>query len=252
MIKITVPGAAGRMGKTIIEKILADPDLLLTGAVEFKGHMSVGDPVGKIEITDDLTSAAKESDVVIDFTSPETTLYHLEVMQKIKKAFVIGTTGIPEVGIEKIKVVSKEIPIVFAPNMSIGVNLLFKLVGDIANVLSNYDIEIIEAHHNQKKDAPSGTALKIAEILSKKLKLSQIYGRSGNVGARKKEIGIHSVRAGDIIGDHTVIFAGPGERIEITHRAHSRETFAAGAIKAAKWIVDKKPGLYTMQDVLGL
>jgi len=136
--------------------------------------------------------------------------------------------------------------------MSIGVNLLFKLVDEVANVLSDYDIEIIEAHHNQKKDAPSGTALEIAEILSKKLNLQQIYGRAGHVGARKKEIGIHSVRAGDIIGDHTVLFVGQGERLEIIHRAHSRETFAAGAIRAAKWIVDKKPGLYTMQDVLGL
>jgi len=136
--------------------------------------------------------------------------------------------------------------------MSVGVNLLFKIVSEVADAIPNYDVEIIEAHHNQKKDAPSGTALKLAEIISSKLNLKHIFGRHGNVGARKKEIGIHAVRAGDIVGEHTVIFAGDGEQIQLIHRAHTRDTFAAGAVKAAKWIFGKSPGLYTMRDVLGL
>lgn len=252
MLNITVCGAAGRMGKTIISKILSDKELVLSGAVEFKGHLSVGESVGDISITDDFPEALKSSDVAIDFTGPDAALYHLETARKNKKALVIGTTGISESGLEKIKTASKEIPVVFSPNMSAGVNLLFKLVDDIAGVIPNYDVEIVESHHNRKKDAPSGTALKLAEIISKKLKLEPVYGRHGNVGARKKEIGIHAVRAGDIVGEHTVIFAGPGERIELVHRAASRETFAEGAVKAAKWIADKKPKLYTMKDVLGL
>ena len=169
-----------------------------------------------------------------------------------KKPIVICTTGIAKEGLAKIKSASSEIPIVFSPNMSVGVSLLFKLVGEVADIIPDYDVEIVEAHHNQKKDAPSGTALKLAEIISSKLNLEHVYGRCGNVGARKKEIGIHAIRAGDIVGDHTVIFATNGERIELTHRAQSRDTFAVGAVKAAKWVFGKKPGLYTMQDVLGL
>jgi len=252
MIKIVVCGAAGKMGKMIIAKILSDKDLVLSGAVEFKGHLSVGESIDKIDVTDNFAEALKLSDVAIDFTNSFSTLYHLDIAQKQKKAIVIGTTGISESGIEKIRDASKNISIVFSPNMSVGVNLLFKLVDEVASAIPNYDVEIIEAHHNQKKDAPSGTALKLAEIISAKLKLEQVFGRHGNVGARKKEIGIHSVRAGDIVGEHTVIFAGNGERIELVHRAHTRDTFAAGAIKAAKWIFGKNPGLYTMRDVLGL
>jgi 4-hydroxy-tetrahydrodipicolinate reductase len=252
MMKITVCGAAGKMGKMIIGKILADSNLILTGVVESKGNSSIGQTVDKVKITDNFESALKLSDVAIDFTTPDATLEHLEIACKNKKAIIIGTTGIADNGIKKIKEASKEIPIVFTPNMSVGVNLLFKLVDEVAGVLSNYDVEIVEAHHNQKKDAPSGTALKLAEIISKKLKLTQVYGRQGNVGPRKREIGIHAVRAGDIVGEHNVIFAGPGERIELIHKAHSRETFAVGAVEAAKWIYNKKPGLYDMQNVLGL
>lgn len=252
MLKITMCGAAGKMGKLIISKVIADKDLVLVGAVELKGNASIGQTIGKVKITDNFETVVKSSEVVIDFTNPEASLEHLEIASKNKKAIVIGTTGIPKSGTAKIENASEQIPVVFAPNMSLGVNLLFKLADETAGVLSNYDIEIIETHHNQKKDAPSGTALKIAEIISKKLKLTPVYGRFGKTGPRKNEIGIHSVRAGDIAGEHTVIFAGPGERIELIHRASSRETFAAGAVKAAKWLFGKKPGLYSMQDVLGL
>ncbi|MFH0948288.1 MAG: 4-hydroxy-tetrahydrodipicolinate reductase [Elusimicrobiota bacterium] len=252
MIKIVVCGAAGKMGKMITSRILSDEELVLSGAVEFTGHPSVGQPIDKINITDNFSEALSLSDVAVDFTIMDATLHHLDIAQKQKKAIIIGTTGITKEGIGKIKSASKEIPIVLAPNMAVGVNLLFKLVEEVAAVLTNYDVEIIEAHHNQKKDAPSGTALNLAEIISAKLDLEPIFGRHGNVGARKKEIGIHAVRAGDIVGEHTVIFAGNGERIELIHRAHTRETFAAGAVKAAKWIFGKKHGFYTMRDVLGL
>ncbi|MEW6556415.1 MAG: 4-hydroxy-tetrahydrodipicolinate reductase [Elusimicrobiota bacterium] len=257
MLKLTVCGACGKMGKMIIDRILTDNELKLVGAVEKKGHPFIEQMINKIKITDNIETVIKNTDVVIDFTNPEATLEHLgiairNVVAGSCPAFVIGTTGISEKGLEKIKEVSNTCAIVFSPNMSAGVNLLFKLVDEVAGVLSNYDVEIVEAHHNQKKDAPSGTAVKIADIISGKLKLSKIYGRTGITGPRKKEIGIHAVRAGDIVGEHTVIFAGSGERLELIHRAHSRETFAAGAVKAAKWIFSKKPGLYSMQDVLGL
>lgn len=236
MLKITVCGANGKMGKMIINKVLADSELELVGAVESKGNSCIDQVIYKVKITDNLENVVRNTDVVIDFTNPEATKEHLEIIQKYKKSIVIGTTGISEEGVEKIKEVSNTCSIVFSPNMSVGVNLLFKLVGEVAKVLPNYDVEIIETHHNQKKDAPSGTALKLAEI----------------IGAHKKEIGIHSVRAGDIVGEHTVIFATNGERLEFVHRAHSRETFAVGAVKAAKWIFGKKLGLYTMHNVLGL
>ncbi len=252
MLKIVVCGAAGKMGEMVISRILSDKELVLSGAIEWREHHAVGQLLDTINITDNFSEALKSSDVAIDFTNMDATLYHLDIAKKQKKPLIIGTTGITAEGIERIKSASKEIPIILAANMSVGVNLLFKLVSEVAVAIPNYDVEIIEAHHNQKKDAPSGTALKLAEIISSKLNLEHIYGRHGNVGARKKEIGIHAVRAGDIVGEHTVIFAGEGEQIELIHRAHTRDTFAAGAVKAAKWIFGKKPGLYTMGDVLGL
>ncbi|MBI5573139.1 MAG: 4-hydroxy-tetrahydrodipicolinate reductase [Elusimicrobia bacterium] len=252
MIKIVVCGAAGKMGNMVISRILSDKELILSGAIEWREHHAVGQQIDEIEITDNFSEALELSDVAIDFTNMDATLYHLDIAKKQRKPIIIGTTGITDEGIERIKNASKEIPIIFTANMSVGVNLLFKLVEEVAVAIPTYDVEIIEAHHNQKKDAPSGTALKIAEIISSKLKLEQVFGRHGNVGARKKEIGIHAVRAGDIVGEHTVIFAGEGEQIQLIHRAHTRDTFAAGAVKAAKWIFGKKPGLYTMRDVLGL
>jgi 4-hydroxy-tetrahydrodipicolinate reductase len=252
MMNIVVCGAAGKMGKMIISRVIADPEVKFSGAVEAKGNPCVGSDSSGITITDDFEKAIKTADVAIDFTSPDATINHVELAAKNKKAMVIGTTGLTPGAVEKIKSAAGVIPVVFSPNMSVGVNLLFKLVEEVAGVLADYDVEIVEAHHNQKKDAPSGTAAKLADIIAKKLELPLVYGRQGIVGARKKEIGIHAVRAGDIVGEHTVLFAGPGERVELIHRAHSRETFAAGAVRAAKWLNGKKPGLYTMRDVLGL
>ncbi len=252
MIKIVVCGAAGNMGKMVISRILADKELVLSGAVEWREHQSIGQQIDRINITDNFSEAMESSDIAIDFTNMEATLYHLSIAKKYRKALIIGTTGITDEGIGKITAASKEIPVLLAANMSVGVNLIFKLVEEIASALPDYDVEIIEAHHNRKKDSPSGTALKLAEIISGKLNLEHVFGRHGNIGPRKKEIGIHAVRAGDIVGDHTIIFAGHGERIELIHRAHTRDTFAAGAVRAAKWIYGKKPGLYSMRDVLGL
>ncbi|OQA89850.1 MAG: 4-hydroxy-tetrahydrodipicolinate reductase [Elusimicrobia bacterium ADurb.Bin231] len=252
MIKVTVCGAAGKMGKLIIEKIMADKDTELSGATELAGHPAIGSKIGEVTITDSFTKAIENCDIAIDFTAPGSTLKNIESAVKSGKDLVIGTTGIEQQGIDTIQEAAKTIPIVFSPNMSVGINLLFKLVEEVSGILSSYDVEIVEAHHNQKKDAPSGTAAKLADIISKKLELNKVYGRYGMVGARGKEIGIHAVRAGDIIGEHTVTFAGPGERIELIHRAHSRNPLADGAVKAAKWLIGKKPGLYSMKDVLGL
>jgi len=195
---------------------------------------------------------------VIDFTIPDATLEHVRVAAEGKKPIVIGTTGLNSAQIGDIEKFSAVIPVVLAPNMSLGVNVLFKLVGEVSKTLGgDYDIEIVEMHHRFKVDAPSGTALKLAELAAKglgvKLEEAGVFGRKGLIGERKpKEIGVMTLRGGDVVGEHTVIFAGLGERIELTHRASSRDTFARGALRAAKWVVDKLPGLYSMQDVLGL
>ncbi len=258
MIKLTVCGAAGRMGNRIIALASVDKEFKLVGAVESPDHNSLGKIVGdNITITSDFEHVVKNSDVIIDFTSPTATIEHINIAKKNNKPIVIGTTGLNNEQTDILKSVSKTIPVVFAPNMSIGVNLLFKLVREVSQKLSDYDIEIIESHHNQKKDSPSGTANKFAEIiaetLNRNLTKTAVYGRKGIVGARKKEeIGISSIRAGDIVGEHTIVFAGIGERIELIHRAHSRDAFVSGALYAAKWIVNKPAGIYDMQDVLGL
>ena len=263
MVKAIITGACGRMGKMIRDSILESIGIRVVGGTEAKGHKCIGKEIeveegNKIKISDDLSKIINSCDVVIDFTSPEATIANLEICRKNKKAIVIGTTGLNEEQKNKISDSAKSIPVVFSPNMSVGVNLVFDLVKKMSKVLgSEYDIEIYEAHHRFKKDAPSGTALKIAEIiaesLGRDLNKDGVYGRKGIVGERKKEeIGIHSIRAGDIVGDHTILFSAPGERIELTHRAHSRETFARGAVKAAMFVVDKKNGLFDMLDVLGI
>jgi len=256
MLKIIVCGVGGRMGSRIMNLVKKDNGLELIGAIEGKGHPDIGKDVSSgVKIEDDLERVIRKGDVVIDFTSPQATLSHLESARRQGKPIVIGTTGFSDKEMEPIKKASGEIPVLISPNMSIGVNLLFELVEKVAAQLEGYDIEIVEAHHNQKKDSPSGTAKKIAEIIAgaQKLDLGKagIYGRKGLTGPRKKdEIGIHAVRAGDIVGDHTVLFAGRSERIELVHRAHTRDAFAWGAVKAAKWISGKPCGLYSMQDVL--
>jgi len=254
-MKIAICGAAGRMGRAIIGIAKADGNIEVSGAFEFDGNSAIGTGTPKILPVKDLGKELPKSDVLIDFTNPESTLSNLETAAKHKIPVVIGTTGFTQEQKNKIAETAKIIPVVLSPNMSVGVNLLFKLVEETARKISDYDIEIVELHHNKKKDAPSGTAAKLAECAAKGIGKNigeiGVYGRQGIIGERKKdEIGVMSVRAGDIVGEHTVYFAGPGERIELTHRAHSRDTFAAGAVRAAKWLIGKPAGLYSMQDVL--
>jgi 4-hydroxy-tetrahydrodipicolinate reductase len=254
MIKITVCGAAGKMGTSIIRLARLDREIEIVGALENKGNPAVG--TGEPIISDDISKVVSPCDVLVDFTTPKTAIEHMVESIKNSKPIVIGTTGFSETELNEIKAASKKIPVFFTPNMSLGVNILFKLAEETAKIVPGYDIEIVELHHNQKKDSPSGTAAKLLDIISKAMgrdpRKTGVYGRQGLIGQRSKdEIGVMSIRAGDIVGEHTVYFAGPGERLELTHRAHSRDTFASGALRAAKWIYGKTPGLYDMQDVLG-
>jgi 4-hydroxy-tetrahydrodipicolinate reductase len=265
-INIAVTGAAGRMGKMVIGAVAGDDGLKLTGAAEAPGSPAVGTDAGTgagagdlgVTITGDIAAAIEGADVLIDFSTPESTLKAVAAAAEVKVAVVTGTTGIDDAGISEIEKHSRSIPIVMAPNMSMGVNLLFKLAGEVARFLGDdFDVEIVEAHHNQKVDAPSGTAKRLFEVISKALKRDPkdvgVYGREGAVGKRtEKEIGVFAVRAGDIVGEHTVIFGGTGERLELVHRAHSRMNFVKGALRAAGWIKGKPPGLYDMSDVLGI
>lgn len=258
MVKVIVCGACGRMGRRIIDILSQDEETELVGAIEAKAHKALGtEVIPKVKVTDNLEKIIDRAGVVIDFTNPQVSLENLEIASKFNKAMVIGTTGHTEQEKKLVIEKAKTIPFLMAPNMSLGVNLLFKLVDSVARSLKSYDVEIIEAHHNRKKDAPSGTAAKlgetIAQALNLNLKEAGVYGRKGMVGPRKpQEIGMHAVRAGDIVGEHTIIFAGMGERLELTHRAHSRDCFARGAVEAAKWIIRQPPGFYDMQDFLGL
>ena len=266
MINVIVAGAAGRMGSRLIALIKESAALTLAGALEGKGHSALAADAGEaagvgkmgVPVTDDLPALLKRGEVVIDFSAPEATLAHLRAVAQQKRAMVIGTTGFNAVQLEELKSLARQVPCVCSPNMSVGVNLIYKVIGEMARTLGEeYDIEVIEAHHRLKKDAPSGTALKIAEVLAQAVNrdLDQVgvYARKGLVGERKKqEIGIQTIRAGDIVGDHTVLFGGMGERIEVTHRASNRDTFARGALRAARWVVKQPPGLYDMMDVLNL
>ncbi|TSA03144.1 MAG: 4-hydroxy-tetrahydrodipicolinate reductase [Nitrospiraceae bacterium] len=266
MVKIVVTGAGGRMGARLVSLVKESSDLQLVGALERKGHPAVGSDAGDVAgcgrtgvvVTDNLAALVERADVLIDFTSPEATLANLRVMAANRKAMVIGTTGLSAGQLAELKETAKSIPCVFSPNMSVGVNVVLKVLAEMARTFGeDYDIEVTEAHHRLKKDAPSGTALKIAQVLAdatgRDLDKVAVYGRKGMIGERKRgEIGIQVIRAGDIVGDHTVLFGGPGERIEVTHRAQSRDTFARGALRAARWVVTRPPGLYDMHDVLGL
>lgn len=263
--RIGIMGAAGRMGRTLIEMCKESDELELSVAVERAGSPHLGidagvltgtEPLG-VNITDDLAAVVERCDVVIDFTLPESTLANVAVCRRAGTRMVIGTTGMGE-QVAELKAAAADIAIVFAPNMSVGVNLCFRLAELAAGALGDdFDIEIIEAHHRHKIDAPSGTAVRLGEIIAERLDRDlaevAVYGRQGRTGARpQKTIGFETVRAGEIVGDHTVLFAGAGERIEITHRAQDRSTFASGALRAASWIVDHSSGLFDMQDVLGL
>lgn len=264
MTNIAITGAAGRMGRALIDACQQTPALDLGAAFERKGSDAIGRDAGElagigslgIAVTDNPVAA--DFDVLIDFTRPEVTLTNLELCRNNNRRIVIGTTGFSDDQRQQIADAAQDIAIVFAPNMSIGVNLCFKLLDIAARVLGDeVDIEVIEAHHRHKVDAPSGTALRMGEVvaaaLGRDLKECAVYGREGNTGERdRKTIGFETIRAGDIVGDHTVMFAGTGERVEITHKAASRMTFALGAMRAAGWIMQHDRGLYDMQDVLGL
>jgi 4-hydroxy-tetrahydrodipicolinate reductase len=264
MINVAIAGAAGRMGRALIDATTRGDGLRLALALERAGSPALGADAGElaglgklgIVVSDRL--AASDFDVLVDFTTPAATLEHLAFCRGNARKIVIGTTGIDEAGRRKIAEAARDVAIVFAPNMSVGVNLCFKLLDLAARVLGEgVDIEVIEAHHRHKADAPSGTALRMGEVvaqaLGRDLEQVGVHARHGVTGERPRAaIGFSVIRAGDIVGDHTVLFAGGGERVEITHKAESRATFANGALRAARWLADKPVGLYDMQDVLGL
>ncbi|MBL7005056.1 MAG: 4-hydroxy-tetrahydrodipicolinate reductase [Gammaproteobacteria bacterium] len=263
MNRIAVVGAGGRMGKTLIEACAENENVSLSVATERPKSSLIGvnanDLVGvdanQVVLTGELTD---NFDVLIDFTHPTVTTHHIDYCVANNKKMVIGTTGFDDETLAKIKKASESIAIVFAPNMSVGVNLCLKLLQTAAKIMGDYtDIEVIEAHHRHKVDAPSGTAVRmgevVAETLGRELADCAVYGREGQTGERERNtIGFETIRAGDIVGEHTVMFADIGERVEITHKASSRMTFAKGAVRAANWLNDKQTGLYDMQDVLGL
>lgn len=266
MTRVAITGAAGRMGRTLVAALQGSTELVLTAAIERAGTDAVGADAGEVAgigktgvlVVDDLLAACPDFDVLIDFTIADATADNLRVCASQGKKMVIGTTGLSDAQRQEVDKAGERIAIVFAPNYSIGVNAAFKLAETAARILGNgVDIEIIEAHHRNKVDAPSGTALGLGESVAKALGRNlgdvSVYGRQGISGVRDREtIGFHSLRGGDIVGEHTVVFAGAGERLEITHRSQSRTNFAEGALRAATWVTGKSVGVFDMRDVLGL
>ena len=264
-LKVAIAGANGRMGRVLTEAVYQHPETVLSGALEHSGSEAIGLDAGfslglktGVAISSDIDAVLAASNVMIDFTRPEPTLAHLEKCAAAGVKMVIGTTGFDEAGKAAIQAAAEQTGIVFAANFSVGVNLTFHILDTVARVLNEgYDIEIIEGHHRHKVDAPSGTALRMGEViadaLGRDLKQCAVYGREGHTGPRDPStIGFATVRAGDIVGDHTALFATDGERVEISHKASSRMTFAAGAVRAAVWLRGHDKGLFDMQDVLGL
>ena len=266
MIKIAVAGAAGRMGRAILKIAAQDKECRIAGGLEQASSPSIGEDLGSltggaplnVKVTANIAEVLSNADVLIDFTHFSATDSHLKAVLQKKIGYVVGTTGLNEAILAALKSASAMIPVVQSPNMSIGVNVLFKLSEMTAKALNeDYDIEIVEAHHRMKKDSPSGTALKLLEVMAKArrcdLKKDVVYGREGETGVRPRgQIGVLAMRGGDVIGDHTVSFLAEGERVELTHRASSRDAFAQGAVRAAKFVAIQKPGLYNMAQVLGL
>ena len=265
MINVAVFGSAGRMGQAILRASQRNPDIRIVAAIEVAQctalgvdagiHAGIGD-IG-VAIDADPIRALKAADVAIDFSAPAATAEYARLAAECRKALVIGTTGLNDNQSAIVRAAARTIPVVWAANMSLGMNLLFSLVRQAGRILKQYDIEIIETHHRHKKDSPSGSALRLAEAAAEgaglDLKTSAVYGREGLVGERPNtQIGIHAIRGGDVVGDHTVLFAEDGERVELTHKASNRECFAMGALKAAIWICSQPAGLYSMRDVLGL
>jgi len=264
-LRVAVAGASGRMGHMLIEAVLTSGDCQLSGALDLAGSPAIGQDaaafLGKpsgVAVTSELHQGLRGAQVLIDFTRPEGTLAHLAVCRELGVAAVIGTTGFTPAQKAEVAAHAKKLPIVMAPNMSVGVNVVFKLLDVAARALSEgYDIEVIEAHHRHKVDAPSGTALRMGEVvaaaLGRDLAQCAVYAREGVTGERDPStIGFASIRGGDIVGDHTVLFAGTGERIEITHRSASRANYAQGSLRAARFLAGRAPGLYDMHDVLNL
>jgi 4-hydroxy-tetrahydrodipicolinate reductase len=258
MIRTGVSGAAGRMGATIASLIEKDKEMKLSLALEAAGNKMIGGQVSGCAITDDLKKNVRDIDVFIDFSTPESTLEIMKILVDAGKPAVIGTTGMNELEISFIKASAAKIPVVFSSNYSVGVNVMWKIVKDaVLAMKENYDIDIVESHHRMKKDAPSGTAVTTAKIIMEAKGLdfdkNVVYGRSGRDNERPRDqLGVLAVRGGGVVGEHTVILADMGDKLEIKHTAFSRETFAAGSIKAAKYLIGKKPGMYSMADVLGL
>jgi 4-hydroxy-tetrahydrodipicolinate reductase len=266
MIKVAVIGSSGRMGRALIEAMHVDSDTQLTATVVRQGSKLVGQDLGQlfgIGVTgvlavDNILNVINDFDLVIDFTSPQSSMELLAICQEHQKKMVIGTTGFSKEQLLQIAYGANDIAIVSAPNMSLGINLCLNLLATTTKAIgANTDIEILDLHHNKKVDSPSGTAVQMGKVIAKaagrKLDDCAVYKRHGIIGARgDKEIGFATVRAGDIVGEHTVFFAGNGERVEISHKASSRMTFAHGAVAAVKWLADKNTGLFDMQDVLGL
>ena len=261
---IIVSGARGKMGSKILSLAFQDSLFKVVGAIEREGHSELGNDIGEllglgrkgVALSSDAGKALQEADVHIEFSAPQATLAHLKEAIRFRKAVVIGTTGFSPRELQEVMNAGSAIPVLWTPNMSVGVNLLFEMVAEAARKLGpDYEVEIVEAHHHSKKDSPSGTAKFLAEKIAaaKKVKLDSavVYGRKGLEETRPKDqIGIHSLRMGDVVGDHTIIFATEGERLEFTHRASSRDTFAIGALRAARFLAGKAPKFYTMQDVL--
>lgn len=264
-IRYAIAGSAGRMGRTLIEAILKNENATLAAALEHSASPFLGKDAGELVgspcgvlVSCEIDAALADADCLIDFTRPEATLLHLAACKKSGVSIIIGTTGFSAAGRQEIEAAAQKIPVVFAPNMAVGVNAVFKLLALAAKILdTGYDIEVIESHHRHKVDAPSGTALRMGEVVAKALgqDLAEcaVYGRQGHTGERPiTQIGFSAIRGGDIVGDHTVLFAGEGERIEITHKASSRMSYALGALRAGHFLQEKKQGLFDMQDVLGL
>jgi len=265
MLNVVIAGASGRMGQALLEGVFADDELQLHGAIDRADSLRIGHDAGEqfgrvtgVKITADVASALAGADVLVDFTRPEASMEYLAICEKTGVKLVLGTTGFSVEQKQQIAAAAQKLAIVFAPNMSVGVTLLINLVQAAAKVLADgYDVEIIEAHHRHKVDAPSGTALRLGEAaasaLGRDLQTCAVYGREGVTGERDANtIGFATVRGGDVVGDHTVLFAGIGERVELTHKASSRATFALGALRAARFLADRQTGLFDMQDVLGL
>lgn len=266
MVRAAVAGIGGRMGSRIAQLVRETEAIELVAGFEHPDHPRVGKDLSEViggapcgqTVTDNILQVLDRADVVIDFTNAASSLAHMRAAAASHKAMVVGSTGFSAEQLQDARVLARNFPCVLAPNMSVGVNVLFKVVADVAKLLGDdFDVEIFESHHRFKKDAPSGTALKLAQViadaLGRDLGKSGVFARHGLIGERKSdEIGIQTLRGGDIVGEHTVMFASLGERIELTHRAHSRDNFARGAVHAAQWVVNQPAGLYDMHDVLGI